>query len=651
MEERDASKRSLINRLRNKIRALLRTRRKEWALEVLESAPATPSGFWKAVNKISGLTRSFIPTLAHLDTIAVSDDRKADLLSNVFRNNFSASIFPHPVLERFSPPALDIGVVTHHIRRAISKMRASAPGCDEIPPAFIKALKDELAMPIAALLLKCLETGTFPDCLKIARVAPIPKVANASNPEEFRPISVTPALSKVLEYWLLEQLRPYIQPHDLQFGFRQNSGTDCALLTLQHQVAVGLDSCPKAARALVISFDVYRAFDQINHNVLIAALQRREVPAFLLAIIASFLADRFQFVQVGTARSGREPVVSGVCQGTVLGPFLFNVVVDQIFSSASLSTGATIIMYADDLCYMKPLSGTTSEQEAQRDVDQLISLYHGIGLQINPSKSHLLLVRASNKASTAPVIQIDGTPIAAVDSLRYLGVTLDPHLSFGLHARVTAAKVKRQLGAAYRTIGQWVPANTFLSILKQKLLPQLTYALPVVATSHKSDWRQVEGVQRFGLRLISNDYLASYSDLLRRFQMVPIAQIYFHQAAVAAYKLVNGLRHCPVPIFSQFSDNSVQPRRSERLALRERNSSRRLIKWNFARTGQHLLEICSYLPVYRLVSIWNDLDDHCISFGLSKFRQLTSSSTDLFDRLCNKLLYRNIQVFGVFREM
>ncbi len=158
------------------------------------------------------------------------------------------------------------------------------------------------------------------------------------------------------------------------------------------------------------------------------------------------------------------PVQSGVCQGTILGPYLSNVIVDNIFAASQLSTGANIIMYADDLCYIKQLCNAQSELELQLDADQQSTLYWNIGLRFNPAKSQALLVSAAtqNQNHASVNISIDGTKVELVESLSYLGIILDSHLYFGLQVRTAATNAKKQLGALFRAVGRWVPSATFL---------------------------------------------------------------------------------------------------------------------------------------------------------------------------------------------
>ncbi len=526
-------------------------------------------------------------------------------------------------------------ITKSEIEKCFLKLRNSAPGPDSIPPAFLKALRHCLALPIAALLQKCLATGQFPSNLKTAQIAPIPKLSGSCDPADYRPICVTSAISKIFEYWMLFQIKDCIIPSDHQSGFRARCGTGDALLTLQHYVATGLDSCPRAAHVLVSSLDIFRAFDQVNHNLLLSLLQDRSIPVPVLAVIASFFRDRRQFVKVGAAKSHEQVVTSGVCQGTVLGPFLFNVVVDRIFQTASLSPGSHFLMYADDLVYVKALPFAESLLEAQKDLDKLNRCYSDIGLIINAKKSQVLLVSASRRSADRPKIclRIAGGQLPCVSALRYLGVYLDESFSFSSHAHTSAGKAKKELGALYRRVGRWVPSLVFLKLYRQVILPQITYALSAAAPYHKRDWCQLEGIQKFALRLTANNYRKSYTELLNEYQIPRIVQLYFEQSAKLAYQYVYNIRHSPFAVFRNFIDFS-----NSHYNLRNRtvNTINPLAAWKFRRSRP--LDICTHLPVYRLIKIWNLLPDDNVSYGLKQFSSKLSNSVNCFSNFCDEFM-------------
>ncbi len=299
----DYSKRAQLNRLCNQIRFCLRKERSNWAHNILESVAPTAKGFWSAIRTISNSFRPNLPTLIQGDNVAVTDQKKADLFSSELQNNFSQSQFPPMALSLSDSDLSDQCVSKFDIEKCIGRLSNSAPGPDGIPPAFLKALKSVLAAPLAGLLQMCLTSGQFPSNFKTAQITPIPKVSGSNDPSDYRPISVTSAISKVFEYWILTKISPSIVPSLHQFGFRKRCGTEDAICNLQHQVAQGLDSCPRAAHVLIVSVDIFRAFDQVNHNLLFTLLLERLVPTPFLRILASFFSNRFQFVKVGLGQS------------------------------------------------------------------------------------------------------------------------------------------------------------------------------------------------------------------------------------------------------------------------------------------------------------------------------------------------------------
>ncbi len=369
-----------------------------------------------------------------------------------------------------------------------------------------------MAPAFAALAQKCPITTSFPDNLKCARIRPIPKVIGTTDPAEFRPVSILPGSSKVLESWLLARLRHYLAPSPFQFGFKARCSTEEALLTVEHLVSEGLRACPHSARVLMVLFDLRRAFDSCVHNILLQVLIDRGVPSDLLQMVSSYLSNRCQFVQVGGACSGTTAIPSGVAQGSLLGPFLFNVLVDEVFRLARLSAGGELVLYADDTAYIRPLSDLNAELDAQSDVMAICSAFQTLGLSINALKTKYLII--SPTGSTEIWLAIHGQQLRKEDSAKYLGVMLDSQFSFRLHAQHKALCLKHVIGALHRCIGIYLPKRVYLRLYLQKLLPQLTYALAVFAPRFKYSWTQLESVQRFALRCAAFSMIISHHMLI-----------------------------------------------------------------------------------------------------------------------------------------
>ncbi len=611
------SDRRAFRKLHAKCRFLVQKAKSDWAQSVLEETDdRSGASFWKAIRRITGNRLGEVPTLVDGDSIAVSDARKADLLAAELNKNYNSEIRTMPDFSMTScgpsiPLQLDDLVV--EMRQILRKLRKTSPGSDGIPPAFLKGLAEPLAPAFAALAYMCATTESFPANLKIARIRPIPKVPGTLDPAEFRPISILSGSSKVLESWMLTRLQPFLEPSASQFGFRRHYSTEDALLMVEHLVSEGLRSCPTAARVLLVLFDLRRAFDSCIHSDLLHALIDRGVPSDLLQIVFSYLSSRQQFVQIGDSRSKTTSIPSGVAQGSLLGPYLFNVLVDKIFELAHLSTSGNLVLYADDTAYLKPLPSQLSESEAQNDILVINAAFQQLGLTINPAKSKYLIISPTGTAEIP--LSISGHHLEKVTSAKYLGFLLDSQFSFCLHAQSKALSLKRAIGALHRTVGAHLPRCVYRQLYLQKLLPQLTYGLAVCAPRFKYSWRQLESVHRFALRSILNDYQASYESLLESAAVPPIAAIWVQRAAGLIYRHFYGLRQLPVPFIVKASQQQQR-----RMSARNLQTHTLLLP-----TEIDLLpvrrnrEISITMPNYKVVKLWNLLAADGISFGLNRF--------------------------------
>ena len=203
-------------------------------------------------------------------------------------------------------------------------------------PSFFKRFSGIFAPKLALLFRKLIRVGDFPSCWKIASVTPIPKEGNSCKAKDYRPISITPVLSKVFERLLARRLNRYIEAENIlpktQFGYRKGLGTVDALLTLNADVQAALNDGMEV-RAVAIDFSA--AFDKVNHDGIIHNLQNIGVGGKFLSLCRSFLLGRHQYVTVDGCRSPTHDVPSGVPQGSVLGPLFFILYTASMFSGLS----------------------------------------------------------------------------------------------------------------------------------------------------------------------------------------------------------------------------------------------------------------------------------------------------------------------------
>ncbi|MCP4587053.1 reverse transcriptase family protein, partial [Pseudoalteromonas sp.] len=482
----------------------------------------------------------------------------------------------------------------------------------------LRAQAAHLAAPISALINRCIADGQYPSIWKRARIAAIPMIIGSANPFDYRPVSVLPLLSKIFEHWLLLLLEPFLKTHFSQFGFKKGSSTEDAIGHLQHLVAQGLQSCPRSGKVIIASLDVTRAFDQVPHQSLLTVLQQRGVPFILLRLLKSYLAGREYFIRIGQASSDMVPVLSGVPQGGILAPFLFNVYVDSICSQ-DFSTGTSVILYADDLLLIIAIPDLAAELSFHEDLNLIYQAYQNLFLTLNGAKSKFLICSISPRPATiSQVPSINGVPLVQVSELKYLGVVFDRRLAFDVHNQLVSLRAKRCIGVLFSSVGKWAGPIVFSRLYKSKILPILMYSIPLAAPRFSKDWTGLEKVHRFALRLIANDYTSSYRQLLIRLHFKPVVQMYYERGLLLMYKYIHGFRRLTYLLSVTLSNL--------RHRLRNRNShSFCVIVPNFKSVA------CDVMPVYRLFKLWNGM---CLD-GFTIDRYITADMP-IFRRFCRR---------------
>jgi len=522
----------------------------------------------------------------------------------------------------------------------INKLKNDAAvGCDGLSPRFLKACAVEIAPALSALLNRCLLEGKFPAVWKQAIITPIPKIPGTDCVHEFRPISVLPVLSKVAEMWMKEKLAPYIVDtiNENQFAYAKGRSTEDAINLLQYYVTCGFNACRNVSRVAVISFDVKKAFDQVQHNKLLLVLRRQFwVPDILAELLDNYLSNRVQCVSVGGSTSEPCPVVSGVPQGSILGPHLFNAYISSVLE-LKLSFGSKLIAFADDLILVRPVTRPSDCDELQMDIDKIHSEYNKLGLVLNPAKSSYMVATLSPGPANVdlPVPPtLDGTLILRRESLKYLGVCFDPKLSFGLHVEEKTTKGKRAIGVLWRVLGRWTSREHFLELYEKQIVPQFCYALPVACPTDKKHWLMLEKCHRFATRLATNDYQTGYCELLERVTLKPVARMCVERQLLLMFKYLEGLRYLPANILQPSAQPTRQLRRNGRRHGRELQLTYDCFIAPVFRPPMRAT--LDQLPLAYAVYVWNSLPQEMI--------ELTAPELVNFKRLAHdKILFQALE--------
>ena len=365
----------------------------------------------------------------------------------------------------------------------------------------------------------------------------------------------------------------------------------------------------------------------VVHSRLLTCLQNvYHVPEYLLCVLNSYLSCRSHAVRVDGSMSTTRDVLSGVIQGSVLGPLLFIAYVNAT-CNMSTSPGSNIIMYADDLCYLRPLNCPEAEDWLRQDVEAIYKSFNSISLSLNLSKTkYMLLTLSPQPVHLSSPLSLNGNCIERVSTFKYLGVVVDARLSFSDHTRNVVAKGRRALGCVSRTIRKFVPCSIIRRIFVTVVLPSVLYASPISYPVFKKDMLRLERFNKYACRLICNNFSfnTNYASLLSKARIRPIYHTTYVNRLCLLYKYVNGIRFLPQELII-YETNNTRVRRS----VRNVTNNRQLVIPFVDR------ERCQKSFIIIGSKLWNCLSDDVLSLEYNKFRRKVNKS-DVLQLLCDR---------------
>lgn len=319
--------------------------------------------------------------------------------------------------------------------------------------------------------------------------------------------------------------------------------TTGAVLSALHDWETLLEAKSEVA---AVFFDLSKAFDSVPHTKLLDHLLDLDIPLHIVALISSYLVNRHQAVCVNGARSTMRHVLSGVPQGSVLGPLLFIIYIDKI-ARLALSEG-TIVIYADDMCLYRPIHSPSDLITLQRDVDTLVALVDDLALTLNVGKCKSITF--SRKQNPTPSnIYIHGLPLQHVSSLKYLGFLLSQDLSWSLHINHICSRARKKLGFIYRKFYRFCSdSDSLLTLYAAYVRPILEYGASVWDPYLVKDIRALESVQRYATKICLKNWSIPYYDRLRLLDIDSLLTRRKCAKLCTLYKVVHFMSAPPFPL-------------------------------------------------------------------------------------------------------
>jgi len=292
----------------------------------------------------------------------------------------------------------------------------------------------------------------------------------------------------------------------------------------------------KHKKIAAVFLDVRKAFDSVPHHMLIKSLSSIGIQGSLLLWLQNYLTSRSQQVVLDGFSSDPVAVTSGIPQGSILGPLLFNIFMNCI-STVPLSANCHLALYADDILIYKPIDNSTDLSTFQNDTQNIINWICGNGLTPNHTKTQLLPITRSRQQSPLS-ISINGHTISPCQSVKYLGVTLTQNLTWSQHIGNICKSSKKQLGLIHRQL-RHAPSKLRHQIYRTTTLPRLEYCCAVWDPHHQVHKRSLESVQKFAARIITTDWKADYPSLCAKLNMKTLATCRRIQKLKVCYSIIN----------------------------------------------------------------------------------------------------------------
>ena len=510
-------------------------------------AKGNPKKFWGFI-KNKRLDDTGIAPLRNKDGIIYSDNgMKAKILNEQFSSVFNSEEdddipdlgpSPHPSMKK-------ITVTSKGVFLLLARMNPhKATGPDGISAQILKILAEEIAPILTLLFQASLDQGTVPLKWKEAHVVPIFKKGDKNKAANYRPISLTSICSKCLEHIVRSNVMDHFDQlkilTDSQHGFRKNRSTVSQLITTTHDLLTSLE---KGGVRDVVFLDYSKAFDKVPHKRLLHKLKFYGVRESTNQWISSFLENRTQLVLVDGTASPSAPVLSGVPQGTVLGPLLFLAYINDL--PDCITPGSDARLYADDSALSREIKTSDDEKALQSDLDELQAWERRWKMEFNPDKCQAMRVTLKRNRAD-PSYTIHGQELEAVTKAKYLGLTISKNLSWSDHIAATAKKAETARAFLARNIHS-CPPEVKKQCYTTLVRPILEYASEVWDPHQDINIKCLERVQRRSARFITGNYdrHASVSAMLTNIKLPTLRDRRAATKVTTFYKGINGQLDIP----------------------------------------------------------------------------------------------------------
>uniref|UniRef100_A0A669C5X4 Reverse transcriptase domain-containing protein n=1 Tax=Oreochromis niloticus TaxID=8128 RepID=A0A669C5X4_ORENI len=602
---------------KNRLVNIIRTSKKEYYHTLLEQNRSNTQETWRILNSIikKGSKNKNYPDYFKKDKDIVLDKTK-DIVNEF--NDFFVNVGFN--LAKEIPESRNNNDLNKHITQNVSSMFIGAvthreiinivktfknkksTDCFGIDMKLVKSIIEYIVQPFAYICNLSFRTGVFPSQMKTAKVIPIHKNGERCQFTNYRPISLLPQFSKILEKLFVNRLDKYIEKHNLlsdnQYGFRVKRSTSMAVMELVEGISNAIDNKEYTVGVFI---DLKKAFDTIDHSILMNKLERYGIRGIAYKWMKSYLDDRYQYVEINNVKSNQLKVTCGVPQGSVLGPKLFILYINDICSVSKL---LKCVLFADDTTLY--CSGKDLEQlltTVEKELNILKNWFDVNKLSLNIKKTKLIIF-GTRQMKNVSKIRVNGIEIERVFENKFLGVLIDDKLSWKSHINHVTTKMSKTIAILYKT-KHVLNKKSLYTLYCSLLLPYMTYCLEIWGNAYKTNTLPIFKLQKRAIRIINqSNYIEPTNILFINLNTLKFYDLVEYKMAQIMYKAQNNLL-C----------------RSIQKLFKVRESQYDLRGTDVFKTNKIRTNIKQRCVSVRGVNLWNSYDNdlkRCSSFSLFK---------------------------------
>lgn len=585
---------------------------------------------WKGINELINHKKQHPSNISlNINEKLISDPKIISIKFNEFFTTIADKVrekipatkktFEHYIKKRTRNSFFFTPVTIEEITKIIKSLDSKkASGPYSIPSKILDTITTEISSILSDIFNLSFEIGKFIDPLKYVKVVPIFK--NKGSPFEvsnFRPISLLSNVDKILEKLVHARLTSFLTHNKIlfekQFGFRSKHSTQHNLITLSEEIRKSLD---KGEFSCGVFLDLRKAFDTVDHKILLKKMEYYGIRGIANNWFKSYLSGRLQSVFVSGMSSETLEIAHGVPQGSVLGPLLFLLYINDLPNAIIYSKP---FIFADDTALLNSSKDLKSiKKKVNIDLKLLLNWLNANKIGLNVDKTEVVLFREQRKKINYDVrLKLNGKRLFFTEDVRYLGVQIDQHLTWDSYLKSLAKKLRRANGSISK-LRHLLSRNVLISIYYALFHSHLSYALQIWGQALPSTSR-VFKLQKSAVRLITFSNFDSHSKPLFDILKIPtIANLKFMLNIYLVHNTLNKLS--PLAIQNILNLNH----------LPETHSTRAFIKKLLIRPGAKTIKFGISSINYQCVLDWNLLQNYYGLFDLAstsffKIKQLTSS--------------------------